>query len=94
MTSNIKHFPGTSLKERDFAEGKILFNHDELKGDFAWDTGVAIGAYLAGLKGGKILDWEALCLEFLGRSVLSLSKELVEYCFCSFVLWGVFMEGL
>ena len=55
MTSKFKEFHGTSLSEKDFAEGKVLFNHDELKADFAWDTGVGIGAYLAGLKRGEIL---------------------------------------
>ena len=55
MTSRFKEFPGTSLSEKDFADGKVLFVHDELKADFAWDTGVGIGAYLAGLKRGVIL---------------------------------------
>ena len=55
MSIENKEFPGISLSEKDFEEGKILFNHDELHGDFAWDTGIAIGTYLAGLKAGKIL---------------------------------------
>ncbi len=50
MTVKIKHFPGTPLSEKDFAEGKILFNHDELKANYAWDTGIGIGSYLAALK--------------------------------------------
>ncbi len=55
MSIEIKQFPGISLSEKDFEEGKILFNHDELRGNFAWDTGIAIGSYLAGLKAGKII---------------------------------------
>lgn len=55
MTSNIKQFPGTPLSEEDFSNGNILFNHDQLRGNFAWDTGVAIGSYLAALKEGVIL---------------------------------------
>ena len=55
MTANIREFPGTPLSEKDFAEGKILFNYDELRGAFAWDNGIAIGRYLAGLKDGVIL---------------------------------------
>jgi uncharacterized protein len=55
MTANIKEFPGTPLDEADFEEGKVLFIHDELKGQFAWDTGIAIGQYLASLKNGIIL---------------------------------------
>ena len=44
MTEKIKHFPGTPLSEKDFTEGKILYNQDALKADFAWDTGVGIGS--------------------------------------------------
>jgi len=55
MSTKTKDLPGISLSEKDFKEGKILFNQDELRGDFAWDTGIAIGRYLAGLKTGVIL---------------------------------------
>ena len=77
MTAKIKHFPGTSLSEKDFAEGKILFNYDELKGDFAWDTGVGIGSYLAGLKAGKILG--ALCSTC--RRIVVPPRTVCEWCF-------------
>jgi uncharacterized OB-fold protein len=55
MTSRIASFPGTSLSEDDFEKGDVLFVHDALRGSFAWDTGVAIGTYLAGLKKGQLL---------------------------------------
>ncbi len=55
MTAKFDEFRGTPLGEEDFARHNVLFNHDELKGDFAWDTGIAIGNYLAGLKEGVIL---------------------------------------
>jgi uncharacterized OB-fold protein len=55
MTSKQKEFPGTPLSEGDFKEGKILFHLDEMKADFAWDTGIAIASYLAGLKEGYLL---------------------------------------
>jgi uncharacterized OB-fold protein len=55
MSIDNREFPGISLSEKDFEEGKILFNHDELRGNYAWDTGIAIGSYLAGLKAGKII---------------------------------------
>jgi uncharacterized OB-fold protein len=48
-------FPGTALSEDDFEKGEILYNYDEMAADFAWDTGIAIGQYLAGLKDGIIL---------------------------------------
>lgn len=55
MTNKIHELPGTPLSELDFSEGKILFNFDELKGNYAWDTGIAIGKYLAGMKEGLII---------------------------------------
>jgi len=55
MTSKINEYPGTALKEQDFSDGNVLFNFDELNGNFAWDTGIAIGKYLAGLKEGRII---------------------------------------
>ena len=77
MTEKIKHFPGTSLSEKDFAEGKILFNHDELKADFAWDTGIGIGSYLAALKRGVILG--SRCSQC--RKVLVPPRTVCEWCF-------------
>jgi uncharacterized OB-fold protein len=55
MTSKINKYPGTALKEQDFSDGNVLYNFDELTGNFAWDTGIAIGKYLAGLKEGRII---------------------------------------
>jgi uncharacterized OB-fold protein len=55
MTAKIKHFPGTALSESDFENRNVLYNYDKLHAEYAWDTGVAIGAYLAGLKRGVIL---------------------------------------
>ena len=77
MTANIKDFPGTPLSEKDFAEGKILFNYDELRGDFAWDTGIAIGRYLAALKEGVILG--ARCSTC--RKVVVPPRTVCEWCF-------------
>jgi uncharacterized OB-fold protein len=69
--------PGTPLSEKDFAEGKILFNHDELRGDFAWDTGIAIGAYLAGFKDGVILgSYCGTC-----RKTVVPPRTVCEWCF-------------
>lgn len=77
MTSRIKHFPGTSLHENDFDEGKVLFVHDELKADFAWDTGIGIGAYLAGLKRGVILG--VRCDHC--RKIVVPPRTVCEWCF-------------
>ncbi len=77
MTSRFEKFDGTSLSEKDFAEGKVLFNHDELKADYAWDTGVGIGTYLAGLKKGQILgSYCGSC-----RKVVVPPRTVCEWCF-------------
>jgi uncharacterized OB-fold protein len=47
-------FPGTPLSSQDFREGVITWS-DEYTVEYAWDAGVAIGAYLDGLKAGKLL---------------------------------------
>jgi len=77
MSPNLNNLPGTPLREADFQEGKILFNHDELRGDFAWDTGIAIGSYLAGLKAGLILG--ARCNTC--RKVVVPPRTVCEWCF-------------
>jgi uncharacterized OB-fold protein len=46
---------GTGLSESDFKERKILYTRDVPRLEYAWDTGIAIGKYLSGLKEGKIL---------------------------------------
>ena len=77
MTEKAKHFPGTSLSEKDFADGKILFNYDALKAEFAWDTGIGIGSYLAGLKRGVILG--SRCNHC--RKVVVPPRTVCEWCF-------------
>ncbi len=77
MTGSINEFPGTSLSESDFTSEKILFNHDELRGDFAWDTGIAIGRYLAALKDGMILG--AFCSTC--RKTVVPPRLVCEWCF-------------
>ena len=77
MTAKIEKFPGTPLGEDDFVERKVLFNHDELKGNFAWDTGIAIGRYLAGLKAGVILG--ARCTTC--HKVVVPPRLVCEWCF-------------
>lgn len=77
MTSKIKSFPGTPLSEQDFEEGKILFNYDELNGKFAWDTGIAIGSYLASLKAGVILGSRCNTC----RKIVVPPRTVCEWCF-------------
>jgi len=77
MTANNQDLPGTPLHEKDFEEGKILFNFDKLHGDFAWDTGVAIGSYLQSFKEGVILG--ARCSTC--RKVVVPPRTVCEWCF-------------
>jgi uncharacterized OB-fold protein len=77
MTSKIDHFPGTPLSEEDFATGKVLFNYDQLHGEFAWDTGIAIGRYLAALREGFLLG--ARCATC--RKVVVPPRLVCEWCF-------------
>jgi uncharacterized OB-fold protein len=77
MTVHISNFPGTPLSEDDFASGKVLYIHDQLRGDFAWDTGIAIGRYLAALKQGYLLG--ARCATC--RKVVIPPRLVCEWCF-------------
>jgi uncharacterized OB-fold protein len=54
MTAKIDEFRGTYLRESDFREKRILYNEWDPNAVYAWDAGVAIGHYLAGLKAGML----------------------------------------
>jgi uncharacterized OB-fold protein len=77
MTSRIKSFPGTPLSEKDFTEGNTLYLLDEMNAQYAWDTGIAIGSYLASLKKGILLG--AHC-ESCERTVIP-PRTVCEWCF-------------
>ena len=77
MTENIEEYPGTPLSENDFSEDNILFTHDELHAQFAWDTGIAISRYLAGLKEGVILGGRCSTC----RKTIVPPRTVCEWCF-------------
>lgn len=77
MTTNMNDLPGTPLSENDFSQGNILFNHDELHGEYAWDTGIAIRRYLAGFKAGVITG--ARCDTC--RKVVVPPRTVCEWCY-------------
>jgi len=77
MTSNIHAFPGTPLSEDEFRQDKILFNYGQLNGNFAWDTGIGIGSYLAGLKEGFLTG--SSCPHC--RKVVIPPRIVCEWCF-------------
>jgi uncharacterized OB-fold protein len=77
MTAKIREFPGTPLHEKDFEAGKILFLHDEMNGQYAWDTGIGIGRYLAALKEGYLLG--SYCRRC--RKTVIPPRTVCEWCF-------------
>jgi hypothetical protein len=48
-------FPGTPMSGRDFYGGGVITWDDQYEVEYDWDAGVAISAYLEGLKHGKLL---------------------------------------
>ncbi len=72
-----KAYPGVALHEEDFAQGKVLYNQDELHGEYAWDTGIAIGRYLSALRQGIILG--ARCRNC--RRIVVPPRIVCEWCF-------------
>ena len=77
MSDKISNYPGTSLSEKDIRDGKVLSIHDEMPGGFAWDTGIAIGRYLAGLREGMILG--STCAHC--RKTVVPPRTVCEWCF-------------
>lgn len=72
-----REYPGHPLKSRDFKEGKIIFEDWHPETEYIWDTGVAIGKFLAGLKDGKLLGRK--CNE-CGRIMIP-PRMFCEWCF-------------
>jgi uncharacterized OB-fold protein len=83
MTERITEYPGTPLKERHFTEGKVLQTWWTPKTDYAWDAGVAVGRFLAGLKEGKIL---AIQCPQCSR-ILVPPRMVCEHCFVPTSHW-------
>jgi uncharacterized OB-fold protein len=77
MSDKISNYPGTSLSEKDIRDGKVLSLHDKMAADYAWDTGLAIGRYLAGLKEGVILG--SFCAHC--RKTVVPPRIVCEWCF-------------
>lgn len=64
------------LKEKEFRE-KVIAVEQTVKAEYQWDTGIAIGRYLAGLKEGKILA--RVCYQC--RRTLVPPRMFCEQCF-------------
>ena len=77
MTSKLEEFPGVSLRESDFQEGRTLFTEWEPNARYAWDTGVAIGRYLQELKAGRLVG--VRCDEC--RRIVIPPRSFCEWCY-------------
>ena len=71
-----KKLGGTNVKEEAFAKNKIFYTMFEPRLQYAWDNGIAIGAYLKGLRDGKILG--SRCVK-CGRIMLPV-RAFCELC--------------
>ena len=83
MSERIKEYPGTYVKERAFSDGSVLQTWWYPKADYAWDEGVAIGRFLAGLKEGTILG--ITCPQC--NRVLVPPRMVCEHCFAPTSNW-------
>ncbi len=71
------HYPGTPLKDRDLQEGRVLTTGWRVKASYAWDTGAALGRFLAGLREGRL--WARECLGC--RRIVVPPRMFCEWCF-------------
>jgi len=70
-------FAGHSLREHVLAQGEVLTTSWRVKAEYAWDTGVAVGRFLQGLKDGKLMGIRcAGC-----RRTLVPPRAFCELCF-------------
>jgi uncharacterized OB-fold protein len=55
MTAHFTSFAGTSLRDDDFASGRVLVEASSAGAAYRWDCGYAVGRYLASLQQGKLV---------------------------------------
>lgn len=68
---------GTPISSSDFYEGGVFTETYSPRAEYAWDSGVAIGRYLEGLKQGKLIA--AQCQDC--GSVLIPPRAFCDHCF-------------
>jgi uncharacterized OB-fold protein len=75
--------PGTPLRDQDLREGRVLTIPGAADVRYQWDTGVAIGRYLAELKNGRLVGRKcARC-----QRVLVPPRMFCEQCFVPTTEW-------
>jgi|UniRef100_A0A7C3YS36 uncharacterized OB-fold protein len=76
-------FLGKGLKDEDIKEKRVCLTYWKADARYAWDCGIAIGKYLAGLKEGKILGVKC---EKCGRIMVP-PRIFCEECFRTIDEW-------
>lgn len=77
MSEKIKEYPGTALSDADIKEGRVLVTEWHPKLKYAWDAGMAVGRFLAGLREGKIMGTQ--CHKC--RRIVVPPRAFCEWCF-------------
>ncbi len=74
---------GTSLSDQALTQGEALTTSWRVKAEYAWDTGAAVGKFLAGLKEGKVLGVQCSGCE---RTLIP-PRAFCELCFAPIDRW-------
>ena len=77
---------GHPIKGKDLESGKILTTWWEPNASYHWDTGVAIGRYLAGFKAGKLVGVKCTSC----KRLLIPPRAFCEQCFVPIHEWVEF----
>jgi hypothetical protein len=80
-----REFPGTPLRDSDIRQGKVLTLEVEPNLRYAWDTGIAIGRFLAELKKGRIVGRQC----YRCRRTMVPPRMFCEQCFRPTDRWVV-----
>ncbi len=84
----MKPFAGTSLTEHSLTQGEALLSYWKVRAEYRWDTGVAVGRFLEGLKGGQILGIHCPGC----RRTLVPPRAFCELCFRPLSRWVVLQD--
>jgi hypothetical protein len=80
-----REFPGTPLRDSDIRQGKVLTLEADPNLRYAWDTGIAIGRFLAELKKGRIVGRQC----YRCRRTMVPPRMFCEQCFRPTDRWVV-----
>lgn len=83
MNRPLQTMPGTPLREDDIEGRKVLSVTYQPRAKYSWATGVAIGKFLEGLKGGKIIGTRCTHCQ----RVVVPPRIFCEWCFRRITDW-------